>query len=26
MARTVWPGASAIGKCIRIGFDSRFRS
>ena len=24
MARTVWPGASAIGKCIRIGFDPDF--
>lgn len=21
MARTVWPGESALGKCIRIGFD-----
>ena len=21
MARTVWPGQSAIGKCIRVGFD-----
>jgi predicted permease len=21
MARTVWPGQSALGKCIRIGFD-----
>jgi predicted permease len=24
MARTVWPGRSAIGKCIRIGFDPGF--
>ena len=24
MARTVWPGESAIGKCIRIGFDPGF--
>ena len=24
MARTVWPGESAIGKCIRIGFDPNF--
>ena len=24
MARTVWPGESAIGKCIRIGFDPHF--
>ena len=24
MARTVWPGESAIGKCIRIGFDPDF--
>lgn len=24
MARTVWPGESAVGKCIRIGFDSDF--
>lgn len=24
MARTVWPGQSAIGKCIRIGFDPGF--
>jgi predicted permease len=24
MARTVWPGESAIGKCIRIGFDPTF--
>src|SRR6185436_14598725 len=24
MARTVWPGQSAIGKCIRIGFDPDF--
>jgi predicted permease len=24
MARTVWPGESAIGKCIRIGFDPSF--
>ena len=24
MARTVWPGESALGKCIRIGFDPDF--
>jgi predicted permease len=24
MAATVWPGESAIGKCIRIGFDPDF--
>jgi predicted permease len=24
MARTVWPGERAIGKCIRIGFDPDF--
>jgi putative ABC transport system permease protein len=24
MARTVWPGVSALGKCIRIGFDPSF--
>jgi len=24
MARTVWPGESALGKCIRIGFDPTF--
>jgi putative ABC transport system permease protein len=24
MARSVWPGESAIGKCIRIGFDPGF--
>ena len=24
MARTVWPGETAIGKCIRIGFDPGF--
>jgi putative ABC transport system permease protein len=24
MARNVWPGESAIGKCIRIGFDPDF--
>jgi predicted permease len=24
MARTVWPGQSAVGKCIRIGFDPDF--
>ena len=24
MARTVWPGESALGKCIRIGFDPSF--
>jgi predicted permease len=24
MARTIWPGESAIGKCIRIGFDPSF--
>jgi predicted permease len=24
MARTVWPGTSALGKCIRIGFDPSF--
>jgi putative ABC transport system permease protein len=24
MARTVWPGEPAIGKCIRIGFDPGF--
>lgn len=24
MARMVWPGQSAIGKCIRIGFDPNF--
>jgi putative ABC transport system permease protein len=24
MARTVWPGESAIGKCIRVGFDPDF--
>lgn len=24
MARSVWPGESAIGKCIRIGFDPNF--
>jgi len=24
MARTLWPGQSAIGKCIRIGFDPGF--
>ena len=24
MARTVWPGESALGKCIRIGFDPGF--
>jgi putative ABC transport system permease protein len=24
MARTVWPGQSALGKCIRIGFDANF--
>ena len=24
MARSVWPGESAIGKCIRIGFDPSF--
>jgi predicted permease len=24
MARTVWPGQSAVGKCIRIGFDPGF--
>jgi putative ABC transport system permease protein len=24
MARTVWPGARAVGKCIRIGFDPDF--
>ncbi len=24
MARGVWPGESAIGKCIRIGFDDDF--
>jgi predicted permease len=24
MARTVWPGQSAVGQCIRIGFDPDF--
>jgi predicted permease len=24
MARTVWPGERAVGKCIRIGFDESF--
>ena len=24
MARTIWPGQSALGKCIRIGFDPDF--
>ena len=24
MARTAWPGESALGKCIRIGFDPSF--
>jgi putative ABC transport system permease protein len=24
MARSIWPGESAIGKCIRIGFDPNF--
>jgi predicted permease len=24
MARTIWPGESAIGKCMRIGFDDDF--
>ncbi len=24
MARTVWPGETALGKCIRIGFDPNF--
>jgi putative ABC transport system permease protein len=24
MARTVWPGENALGKCIRIGFDPSF--
>jgi predicted permease len=24
MARTVWPGRSALGKCIRIGFEPSF--
>ena len=24
MAKTVWPGESAVGKCIRIGFDPDF--
>jgi predicted permease len=24
MARSVWPGESAVGKCIRIGFDPGF--
>jgi hypothetical protein len=24
MARTVWPGESAIGKCVRVGFDQAF--
>ncbi len=24
MARTLWPGESALGKCIRIGFDPGF--
>jgi putative ABC transport system permease protein len=24
MARTIWPGESAVGKCIRIGFDPGF--
>ena len=24
MARNVWPGESALGKCIRIGFDESF--
>jgi putative ABC transport system permease protein len=24
MARTVWPGQSALGKCIRIGFEPSF--
>jgi putative ABC transport system permease protein len=24
MARSVWPGESAVGKCIRIGFDPNF--
>jgi predicted permease len=24
MARTLWPGQSALGKCIRIGFDPNF--
>jgi putative ABC transport system permease protein len=24
MARSVWPGESALGKCIRIGFDDSF--
>ena len=24
MARTVWPGESAVGKCVRIGFDPDF--
>jgi predicted permease len=24
MARTLWPGESAVGKCIRIGFDPSF--
>jgi predicted permease len=24
MARTVWPGERALGKCIRIGFDPSF--
>jgi putative ABC transport system permease protein len=24
MARTVWPGESAVGRCIRIGFDPDF--
>ena len=24
MARSVWPGESALGKCIRIGFDPGF--
>jgi len=24
MARTLWPGETAVGKCIRIGFDPSF--
>ena len=24
MATTIWPNSSAVGKCIRIGFDSSF--
>ena len=25
MAREIWPGESAVGKCIRIGFDPGFK-